>query len=251
MRKPFPISKLAVSGGSRLLERTQRSIKHVQKMITIVSWCPRGDAELASSFEMDMARFSSTHGSDTVHLAIYREQGSRRYSKTTALQEAAQRWPSAQWLWWLDCDTLMLNQSATARSILDTALDLAGVGACAPQLILSYETWGSVGRQPNDSRPINRCAATFLHRSHVCTGLLIYLRTVYLSPAVSSGSFFLRNNAWGAHFLHTWTRQCALVAARFRGTNPNVVQGTARAATRIVVLAAAAACGLRPGAPKR
>ena len=137
-------------------------------------------SELASFFEQQVNRYAALHG---LHVAISRD---RTYSKTAALARAASAPPTAEWLWWLDCDSVVVDPNTSAAELIHAAL-LAS-GAPTPRLLLSYETWGSVAnRGPRKhNRPIN------------------------------SGSFFLRNDAWGLHFLRMWSEQCEVARTRRR-----------------------------------
>lgn len=139
--------------------------------VKIVSSC-------SSDASRELAAYAAAHG---IPIALQAAAGPSAYSKTHALLEAAVEPPAASWLWWLDCDTLLLEKNVTAQSLLEDALAASRVDVAnhqreeastpSPELIFSYETWG-------ENQPI------------------------------SSGSFFVRNDRWGADFLHEWSRHC-------------------------------------------
>jgi hypothetical protein len=85
------------------------------------------------------------------------------------------------WVWWVDCDTLILDKTRPLRNVLSEALaEAATVTIGQPELVLSYEVYAHSERLKGSPwrHPIN------------------------------TGSFFLRNGPWASQFLRDWDVAC-------------------------------------------
>ena len=133
----------------------------------IVAVCTPGFPN-SEDFEAWATRYADRHGYVLqLFRAKLRPHRPAAYSKLPAL--AAALATQADWLWWVDCDTTVLNPSVPLADVLRRAL--AAAGPPTPSMLLSYEVWGRT-QAPRHGPG-------------------------YYHP-VNTGSFFLKNDEWAA-----------------------------------------------------
>ena len=141
--------------------------------IAIVASCTSNYAE-EFDFPARMSRYASRHG-HTLHYRSLGNDGTEQafYNKTATLFWAAATTPaSVDWMWWVDCDTVIVNEAVDVADLLRAALrearrhrsggeaapSAAGGGGPEPSLVGSYETWGDyLGGHPEPTwgHPVN------------------------------------------------------------------------------------------------
>ncbi|KAL3892909.1 MAG: hypothetical protein SGPRY_014664, partial [Prymnesium sp.] len=117
------------------------------------------------------ARYASAH-SLPFHFTPAPPGEAAFYQKPSTLRRAALSLKGVSWLWWIDCDSLVINQAIDPRSVLQQALQASGTPH--PSFIASYETWG----EHAGGYPIN------------------------------TGSFFVRRDPAGDFILERWAHFC-------------------------------------------
>ena len=142
----------------------------LQQPLLIVAACSSNLREF--DVETRLQRYASLHGF-RLHFAVPAKGEVAFYEKPTTLIRAAAITPSAvQWMWWIDCDTAILDEQVDARHLL--AESLLAAGDPAPSFIASYETWGDhLGGYP-----------------------------------INTGSFFVRKDEAGMRILRVWEHAC-------------------------------------------
>ncbi|KAL1518889.1 hypothetical protein AB1Y20_003164 [Prymnesium parvum] len=127
---------------------------------------------LQFDLETRLRRYARRHRY-AVHFGTTAKGEASFYQKPTSLRFAARIFPPAvRWLWWLDCDTVILDESVDARRLLHAALAVAG--SPSPSFVASYETWGDhLGGCP-----------------------------------INTGSIFVRRDAAGESVLARWEHAC-------------------------------------------
>ena len=139
--------------------------------LTVVAACT-SDYSDQFDFETRLRRYARRHGYFVVFAIPTKEEASF-YQKPSTLRQAAAAAPDGVgWLWWVDCDTVILDESLDVRRLLVSALEAAGMPQ--PSFVASYETWGD----HEGGHPIN------------------------------TGSVFIRRNGAGGHILAKWEHAC-------------------------------------------
>ena len=140
--------------------------------LAVVAACTANYGTQFSQFDIQLRRYAKRHGFAS-HFAVPSQGELSFYQKATTIRQAAESFPpSIRWLWWADCDTVILDEAIDARDLLKAALEAAG--APSPSFVASYETWG----EHEGGHPIN------------------------------TGSIFIRRDDAGRHILAKWEHAC-------------------------------------------
>ncbi|EOD32113.1 hypothetical protein EMIHUDRAFT_449520, partial [Emiliania huxleyi CCMP1516] len=148
------------------------------------------------------------------------------YSKLPALVQAHAQ-STATWLWWVDCDTAILDERRPLSDVLAAALTAAaesgdtanGVAsddggrrwrpaiaagtraAATPELLIAYEPWGVDSRIEEPEEPSPKRSIHELVRKRRGAVAAAQAR---LGHPINTGSFFLRRGPWAAALLRRW-----------------------------------------------
>lgn len=138
--------------------------------LTLVAACSSNYREF--DVESRLRRYAMRHGY-AMHFAVPAKGEVAFYEKPSTLIRAASATLAADdWLWWIDCDTAILDERVDARHLLAAALIASG--RPTPSFVASYETWGDhLGGYP-----------------------------------INTGSVFVRKDAAGMRILRAWEHAC-------------------------------------------
>eukprot|EP00966_Prymnesium_polylepis_P070055 1628741-Prymnesium_polylepis.1 len=138
--------------------------------LALVAACSSDLAEF--DVETRLRRYAARHGY-SIHFAVPHHGEASFYQKPSTLRTAYATAPAdVRWLWWIDCDTVILDEAVDARRLLAAALAVAGEPI--PSFVASYETWGDhLGGHP-----------------------------------INTGSLFIRRDDAGARLLAKWEHAC-------------------------------------------
>ena len=232
LKKEPPKETKASKRNHQYIALTSAPPRAIDATFGVVAICSP-DYAASSGFLAALRAYASRHGLQThLHEASLLPKRSipLAYSKLPALVQAHAQ-STATWLWWVDCDTAILDERRPLSDVLAAALTAAaesgdtanGVAsddggrrwrpaiaagtraAATPELLIAYEPWGVDSRIEEPEEPSPKRSIHELLRKRRGAVAAAQAR---LGHPINTGSFFLRRGPWAAALLRRWWAAC-------------------------------------------